>query len=240
MNKSKFVDFINKYHLNGGVNSVTIGVSGNTIQTRFISEDRTMVGNVEMTSEELGDIGDEKLHIYRTDALLKLMSALNDDVQMNFLKNGNEVASVNMEDSAKTKVTFMMASPDAIPKVPSSTGDPEFQCVMELNNEFYSTFIKSRNAIPEAKNFAISSTDSEVTVTINYTNTSADNVKFIRNVMGNEEMKAIPFNVDHFKEIITANRGIDGEISVSSAGLAKIVFKDEEFTNVYYLIALAS
>ena len=50
MNKSKLVSFINKYYLNGTVNSVILNSNSNTKQlsTRFISGDKNLLGEVTM------------------------------------------------------------------------------------------------------------------------------------------------------------------------------------------------
>ena len=47
MDKSKLVKFINKYYLGGNVNSV-INSDGNGLSTRFVSGDKSLLGEVKV------------------------------------------------------------------------------------------------------------------------------------------------------------------------------------------------
>ena len=52
-------------------------------------------------------------------------------------------------------------------------------------------------------------------------------------------MGVICFSSTLFKEILQANKDCEsGELNVSSAGLAKVVFKLAEGTSTYYLVQL--
>ena len=48
MNKQKLVRFINKYYLSGTVNSVILHSKSGKISTRFISSDKTLLGELGM------------------------------------------------------------------------------------------------------------------------------------------------------------------------------------------------
>ena len=72
MNKSKLVSFINKYYLNGTVNSVVLNSNSNTKQlsTRFISGDKNLLGEVTM---EDWDFETSEIGVYSTDQFIKLL-----------------------------------------------------------------------------------------------------------------------------------------------------------------------
>ena len=61
MNKSKLVSFINKYYLNGTVNSVILSSDSENKQlsTRFISGNKNLLGEVTMEDWDFGtsDVG---------------------------------------------------------------------------------------------------------------------------------------------------------------------------------------
>ena len=70
MNKSGLKRFIQKYNLNGNVNSVRWKSSDNKLITSFVTPDKTLLGTVSMDgfnfeSTELG--------VYYTDQLQKLL-----------------------------------------------------------------------------------------------------------------------------------------------------------------------
>ena len=55
MNKQKLVRFINKYYLNGTVNSVILNSNSNKLSARFISGDKTLLGELEMDKWQFED-----------------------------------------------------------------------------------------------------------------------------------------------------------------------------------------
>ena len=50
MEKQKLQRFIDKYHLSGNVNSVVLNSVGNTLETRFITGDKSLLGELSMNS----------------------------------------------------------------------------------------------------------------------------------------------------------------------------------------------
>ena len=81
MNKSKLVSFINKYYLNGTVNSVVLNSNSNTKQlsTRFISGDKNLLGEVTM---EDWDFETSEIGVYSTDQFIKLLGVLDEDIRV--------------------------------------------------------------------------------------------------------------------------------------------------------------
>ena len=72
MNKHKLTRFINKYYLNGTVNSVVLKTNADRKQlsTRFISGDKTLLGEMSMDN---WDFETSEIGIYSTDQLIKLL-----------------------------------------------------------------------------------------------------------------------------------------------------------------------
>ena len=75
MHKQKLVRFINKYYLNGTVNSVILNSKSSKLAARFISGDKTLLGELEMDKWQFED---SEVGIYSTEQLLKLLSVLDD------------------------------------------------------------------------------------------------------------------------------------------------------------------
>ena len=79
MNKKRLTRFINKYYLNGTVNSIVLNSKSNSqkLTARFISGDKSLLGELTMDkwSFEDSDIG-----IYNTEQLVKLLSVVDEDI----------------------------------------------------------------------------------------------------------------------------------------------------------------
>ena len=71
MDKSKLVKFINKYYLSGNVNSVAVSSDGNGLSTRFVSGDKSILGEVKLNNYA---ITEAEFGVYTTDILLKMLS----------------------------------------------------------------------------------------------------------------------------------------------------------------------
>ena len=83
MDKSKLVKFINKYYLSGNVNSVQINSDGNGLSTRFVSGDKSLLGEVKLKNYSITEID---FGVYQTDSLLKMLSVLDNDISVDLIK----------------------------------------------------------------------------------------------------------------------------------------------------------
>ena len=52
-------------------------------------------------------------------------------------------------------MTFMLADTSVIPAVPSINAEPEYEVTIDIDELFVNKFIKAKNALPDAKNFAV-------------------------------------------------------------------------------------
>ena len=71
MNKQKLTGFVEKYSLGNTIESVPWSIKNNTLATDFVSDDRTLLGNVTLNSFELDDA---EVGIYNTTQLQKMIS----------------------------------------------------------------------------------------------------------------------------------------------------------------------
>ena len=79
MDKSKLVKFINKYYLSGNVNSVVVNSDGNGLNTRFVSSDKSLLGEVKLKNYSLTEA---EFGVYTTDVLLKMLSVLDENISV--------------------------------------------------------------------------------------------------------------------------------------------------------------
>ena len=83
MNKSVITKFIDKYHLGGNIESVKWETDGTGVKTKFISENRSMLGEVSLSKFPF-----EKLEfgLYTTSQFKKLLDVLDTDLDLDHSK----------------------------------------------------------------------------------------------------------------------------------------------------------
>ena len=95
MQKTKLNRFIQKYNLNGNVNRVKWTAKDNILATSFVTEDKSLMGNVSVSNFQFddGDIG-----VYTTDQLVKLLGVLGEDVVLNVSRSGDKAFSLKVKN----------------------------------------------------------------------------------------------------------------------------------------------
>jgi hypothetical protein len=107
-----------------------------------------------------------------------------------------------------------------------------------VNEEFISKFIKAKNALPDAKNFAVQVKEGVIKFIINYSTVNADNISFEVGTTTSADMDPVCFSADKLKEVLVANRGDAGQLHVSPDGLSRIDFIGNDFDSSYWLVML--
>ena len=231
MKKTTLENFISKYYLAGAVESV-IWKSNGALDCQFVNETQDLVGNVSLNTNTIdkGNIG-----VYKTAQLSKLLTALDSDIEVKLDGDANQLHSLSLSDK-KTKAKFMLADPSVIKKAPDIKALPEWEVEMDITDAFISDFIKSRNAVPDATNFAIVTVGDKVQFVINYSTINTNRVTFDCDANKVSDIPATAFKADLFKEVLIANKGMTGTLKVSSKGLMKLDFSDKDFTSSYFLV----
>jgi hypothetical protein len=235
MEKKKLISFIDKYHLAGNANSVKLEIKDKTLHCKFITDDQNVIGSVTMAGF---DVEDCTLGIYATSQLTKLLTALDDEVEFKVNKADSSAFSIKISDKT-TKVTFMLADLSVIRQVPDLKNTPDWNVTFKLTKDFTDKFIKSKNALPETENFAVQSRNGTTEMILNYSTLNTNRITWPLDIPNATDLSATCFSANLFKEILQANKDCEqGELNVSSAGLAKVVFELAEGTSTYYLVQL--
>lgn len=235
MEKSKLQNFISKYYLSGNAESVKLVVKDNKLSTKFISADQTVIGDVEFKGFQSEDV---EFGVYTTGQLIKLLSALDDKIDYKFNKMEDKVYSVTLGDTV-TKATYMLSDLSVIQQVPNLKTLPTFDVKIELTKEFTSKFIKAKNALPDADNFAVESDGTNTNIIINHSNVNTNQVKFKADTIEAAPMTPVCFSAKLFKEILEANKDCTGTIEISSKGLGRVSLANNDFAVTYYLVKMS-
>lgn len=234
MDKSKLVKFINKYYLSGNVNSVAINSDGNGLSTRFVSGDKSLLGEVKLKNYSIteADFG-----VYQTDALLKMLSVLDNDISVDLIKAEDKAISLDAKDSG-AKVRYMLSDLSVINTPPQLKQIPEFELLLNVDKTFVSKFISGKGALPDTESFTIVSGD-KPEVIIGYSSIATNRVAVPVENQTDNTIDNISFNANLFKDVLEANKECEAAVlEVSSEGLARITFNFSDYESTYYLVAV--
>lgn len=236
MEKSRLSNFISKYHLNGLIQSVAWNANG-SLSTRFISDDKSVVGEVKMNtfSGQPSTFG-----VYNTDLLVKLLSVLGTDVNFNVNSAQEKAFALTIDDNSTT-VNYMLADMAVIPPTPELKQLPPFQMSIKITKEFIDKFIKAKSALPEIEHFTVMKNQKvgKYQIVIGYSNTNSNRISLDIECDVQEDIDPISFSAKYFREILAANKDLNGgTMHVSSEGLAKVDFEIDGFETRYFLVKL--
>ena len=234
MEKSKLQSFINRYYLAGNCEAVTVKETETGVKCELIDMDQTVVGKIEWKTTPFVK---GMLCINHTGALIKMLGALGENITIDVKEAAGKNYAMKISEGT-TQATFMLADTTVIPAVPSINAEPDYQVQIAVNEEFISKFIKAKNALPDAKNFAVQVQNGTVKFIINYTTVNADNITFEVGTTTSVDMEPVCFSADKLKEVLVANRGDSGQLYVSPDGLSRIDFTGTDFESSYWLVML--
>ena len=237
MNKQKLVRYINKYYLNGIVNSVVLNSKSNSQQlsARFVSGDKSLLGELTM---DMWDFEDSDIGVYNTEQLIKLLSVMDEDINVSLTKSGDKSIALKISDSFSS-VNYMLSDTSIINKPPQLKSVPEFELNIDVTPQFISKFIAGKGALGETDNFTILTDDVSTKVVIGYASVNTNRVIIPVNTSKFSNIENVSFNASVFKEVLSANKECESAtFEVSSEGLSRITFKVDDYKSTYYLVAV--
>ena len=233
MNKTRITRFIGKYNLAGLVESVSWKTDGQKLNTRFIADDKTVLGEITLDNFnfEAAELG-----IYTTSNLNKMLSVLGDDIELQVQKVEDKSISLGLESDGTT-ANYQLADLSVIPNVPDLKQLPEFDVEIELDGKFIDKFIKAKNALSDVDTFTVLTEKGNLNVVVGYSNVNSNRITFKAAEGYGKEVKPISFSAKYLKEILTANKeATAAKLLVSTKGLAHIQFIIDDFVCKYYLV----
>ena len=235
MNKQQLVGFINKYHLGGLVNSAIISFKDNTINTRVTSGDKSLLG---MISMDKWPMEDGEFGVYNTEQLVKLLSVLDDDVNMEVTRAGDKCVSINVSDTS-ANFNYMLTDTTVISRPPVPEKLPQnFELKIDINQQFIKKFIDGSQALMETTTFTVVTKNDVASIVIGYSSVNTNRVTIPVPTTEYKELDNISFNASSLTEILSANKECESAIlEISPDGIARIIFKIDNYKSTYYLVA---
>ena len=237
MNKQNLTRFIQKYSLGGVIESVAWKAENNKLSVRFISDDKTMLGEVDLDkfTEPEFNVG-----IYTTSLLKNLIGILDNDISLKVDKANDKAVSLKL-GSDNTETSYQLADLGVIPTVPDLKSLPDFGITIEMTHMMIDKFIKAKGALSDIDTFTVFTENTELKMAIGYSTISTNRVTFTCEKGFTEEVKPISFSAKYLKEILTANKeATAAKLMVSPDGLAHIQFQIDDFNCRYYLVEISN
>ena len=238
MNKSQLTNFITKYTLGGEIKSTKWTSDGNSLSTRFISGDKSVVGKVELN--KFSHLKPCELGVYNTGQLTSLLSVLGDDVEVNLSQSGDKFISMELEDTKrKTKSKYMLSDLSVIPTPPELKNLPDsFELGIKVDAHFINTFISGKGALAEAETFTILTDNDKAEIVIGYASIASNRVTIPVETTKFKMMEPISFNATMFASILQSNKDCESAtLEVSSQGLSRIKFSIDNYDSEYFLVS---
>jgi len=230
MKKASIESFINRYNLGGEVESVKIESTDSEMKVSFISDDKTLLG--EVTSKE-GEFPNGEFGVYTTSQLKALLGVLESSVDVD-----STDSYIKFSDKG-TSVNYMLADLSVIPVVPDLKQVPPFNVEITLDDEFTSKFIKSKGALNESDTFTFSCIGGKGEVVLGYSTINTNRISISVECKCDGDVQPISFSAKYLKEILNANRASkSATLKISSQGLSYIEFETDTITSKYYLVEI--
>ena len=235
MNKKRLVGFINKYYLNGTVNSVVLNSKSDKLSARFISGAKTLLGELSLDKSQIEDC---EIGVYNTEQFSKLLSVLDDDINVSINKAGGKSISLKVSDS-HSSVNYMLSDVSVINKPPQMKQIPEFDLEINVTPQFINKFIAGKGALSDTDNFTVITDGTDTKLVIGYSSVNTNRVTIPVTNSRSINIENVSFNANLFKEVLSANRECESaKFEVSGDGLSRISFKIDDYESTYYLVSV--
>lgn len=239
VNKNNLISSIEKYYLNGIVESVKWNIVDGTINVSFVSPNQDLIGTMKYGIELENDI----IGVFNTSALLKMIGILDSDIIVSVEKQHKIPMKLLIEDK-NFSLQYSLANPSVIQNAPEIC-EPEFDTTFPIDVEFISRFTKAKSAlgsntkdIVRISNRLNDMKNTEVKLVLGEPTSHSNKIEFTSGAkFYKSSTEDIPFNSLHIREILVSNKdGLkEGTGYLSSEGLLKLEFKTETGDSVYYL-----
>ena len=237
MNKITLDTFIQKYNLGGNVNSVKWNSDGKTLSTRFISPDKSLLGELTLTKQTLPEF---EVGVYDTPLLSKMMSTLADKVDFDLIKapsDEEQPVAFHFNDN-NISVSYVLAAIGVIPDVPELKNVPEFNTLVNIDSQFINSFIRAKGALSDVDHFAVKPVDGGIEFVIGFSDINSNRISIKVQSGAVNLTEPVVFNANLFKEVLSANKECSKAVlQISDKGLAHIEFNVDDFNVKYYLVS---
>ena len=243
MNKQILISAIDKYYLNGIVESVKWVIKDKNMTIDFITPFKNLVGKV--ISPNI-DLEDSEIGIYNTSQFYKLVKIMDNYIVLKLNKSERGTPLELTIADNQYDLNYYLSDLNLIETVPAINEPESYDADLNIDANFISAFANAKKALGDIKQFTVKTEyDNEngtgLLITIGEGNGYANKIKFktpCESLFGLSEMT---FPADVMNEVLKANEeATEGKIQISNEGLMKLTFKEDFIESTYYLVRLST
>jgi hypothetical protein len=237
ISKLELQSVIEKYHLNGLIESVKWTVNKNKQLTiNFTAPSRELIGTVVHNNFPLPE---SEIGINDTTQLDKLISITSGDLVLDYVKDRTILTKLLISDN-QFHLNYSLADILTVPKVGKYTGDENYNIETILNDDIIGALIKAKNALSNSESVVITpgllGLEFIFGGDVEYANKVSYSIQNLENNSGTRF--ELVYNSVLLKEVLVANKDMEsGSIHVNGNGLMKLSFNHKTFTSIYYIVA---
>jgi hypothetical protein len=242
MEKKYLTQVIDKYHLNGLVESVTWNsTKSKGLTVKFVTATKDCAGSVHTTKDL--ELGENDISIYSTSQLNRILSVIDNYLTVDVVKgNQNIPYQLSIKDN-NFDLTYHLSSEDLIPTVPNINEPEQFDCTFSIDEDFVKNFTRAHNALDKPNRFTIEckveDDEQYVEFCVGDSASYANKIKLRQPASFLLGFQAIPFSANIFKEIISVNKSATSTINILEQGLIKMTFTEDDTTSTYFMVKLS-
>ena len=237
ISKLELQSVIEKYHLNGLIESVKWTVNKNKQLTiNFTAPSRELIGTVVHNNFPLPE---SEIGINDTTQLDKLISITSGDLVLDYVKDRTILTKLLISDN-QYNLNYSLSDIFIIPKSGTYNGPEEYDIETTLTDEVVTALIKAKNALSNSESVVITpgllGLEFVFGGDVEYANKVSYSIQNLENNSGTQF--ELIYNSVLLKEVLVANKDMEsGNIHVNGNGLMKLSFNHKTFTSIYYIVA---
>lgn len=236
MKKSHIVNNIEKYYLNGLTKEVVWNIVDGKATIDFATETKDAIGKVIFDMP----LPDGSLAIYSTDALLRLINITSEEIQIELSEGPTGLIDKLKIQDNKFDLNYHLSDINSIPEV-QKVSEVDYDFSFKVNDEFITGFLKAHNALEKVKDVTLNTSTTKqgenvVEIVLGERSQHSHKVKFTELAEFESQSDLLPFSANVLREVLAANKGVEGTIQVSNKGLMKLEFNSEDSMAKYFIV----
>ena len=154
MEKKYLTQFIDKYHLNGLVESVKWNsTESDGFSVKFVTQTKDCAGTIK-TTQDLG-FGKHDICIYSTSQFNKILSVMDTFMTADVVTGSQNIPyQLSIKDN-DFDLTYYLSSEDLIPTAPKINEPEQYDVEFDIDEDFIKNFIKAHNALDKPNYFTV-------------------------------------------------------------------------------------
>ena len=241
-NKQLITKFIERYNLNGTIEAAQITSDGKSFYTLFKNVPGNLRGEIKLEKINLpeGEIG-----IYYTQTLLKMMSILDNDIDVKYLgqrKEDNSIINIEMSDTKGKKITHVASILALIDNDGKKGVIKDYEIKIKLNQETIQDILKAFGAINtslDIQTIAFEKRGDKLFAIFGHSDTNSDTIEFELDpfYLDDDFDELMKFSAAGIKEILAVNGKFfeEATLEISVKGALRLYFKDGDITSEYWI-----